>query len=159
MTLKAPRDRILFWCLIAGQAAGSQFLIWTAAPVYHGIRTGAIPGASATQFALALAAVALMQACHWPALRIGRRLDFRRNIVLGHVLVWIGELSLFFSAALATLIVFDRFGEVEWLWWKALALAAVLFAITSYKYQLMSLGETLIKAEGDAPIQPASSPN
>ena len=148
------RDKLLFWFLIAGQAAGSQFLIWTSVPVYHGMRTGAIQAASPTDFAAALAAAALMQACHWPALRIRRCLEFPRNVVLGHILVWIGELSLFFSAALATLIVFDRFGEVEWVWWKVVALAAVLFAITSYKYQLMSLGDALIEGEPDTSISP-----
>ena len=87
-----------------------------------------------------------MQACHWPSIGLRRRIDFRRNVVLGHVLIWIGELSLFFSAALATLIVFDRYGEVEWLWWKVLIMAAILFAVTSYKYQLMSIGEAMIEA-------------
>lgn len=147
--MSTARDRIHFWCLVAGQAAGSQFLIWSAVPVYHGLRTGAIQEASPTQFALALGAAAVMQACHWPALRIGRGLKFPRNAVLGHILVWIGELSLFFSAALATLIVFDRFGEVPWTVWKTLALAAILFAVTSYKYQLMSLGEALIEAPSE----------
>ena len=159
MAMDDARHRFLFWCLVAGQAAGSQFLIWNAAPLYHGIRTGAIHGARGTDLALALAAASLMQACHWPALRLVRRLQFRRNVILGHVLVWIGELSLFFIAALATLIVFDRFGEVEWLWWKALALAAVLFAITSYKYQLMSLGEAMIDAEPDTETQPVRPGN
>ena len=157
--MNVARDRTLFWCLVAGQAAGSQFLIWALAPLYHGIRTGAIQGASGMHFALALAAVAVMQVCHWPALRLRRNVQIRRHVVLGHVLVWIGELSLFFCAALATLIVFDRFGEVEWLWWKALALAAMLFAVTSYKYQLMSLGERMIEAEPDAPIQQAQLEN
>ena len=157
--MNGVRDRLLFWCLVAGQAVGSQFLIWTSVPVYHGIRTGAIQGASPTDFAAALAAAALMQACHWPALRLGRNVQIRRHVVLGHVLVWIGELSLFFCAALATLIVFDRFGEVEWLWWKALALAAMLFAVTSYKYQLMSLGGRMIEAEPDILIQQAQTEN
>ena len=157
--MNPARDRTMFWCLIAGQAAGSQFLIWSSVPVYHGIRTGAIQGASASQFGMALAAVAVMQACHWPALALRRGLQFRRNVALGHVLVWIGELSLFFSAALATLIMFDRFGEVEWIWWKMITLAAVLFAITSYKYQLMSLGEKLIESEEQSSTRPASPPN
>ena len=152
--MNGARDRFLFWCLVAGQAAGSQFLIWTSVPVYHGMRTGSIQAASPMDFAAALAAAALMQACHWPALRMRRRLEFPRNVVLGHTLVWIGELSLFFSAAFATLIVFDRFGEVEWVWWKVVALAAILFAITSYKYQLLSLGEKMIEGEPDESALP-----
>lgn len=59
-----------------------------------------------------------------------------------------------FGAALATLIVFDRFGEGPWPWWKASALAAILFAITSYKYQLMSPGEALIEADADGRNDP-----
>ena len=147
-------DFILFWALVAGQAIGSQFLIWTAVPVYNGLRTGAIEGASATHFALALGAAAFMQACHWPAFYLRRRLRFGSHVVLGHVLIWVGELSLFFIAALATLIVFDRFGEAEFHWWKACALAAVLFAITTYKSQLMSLGEAMLKAEPQASAHP-----
>ena len=145
--------KILFWCCLAAQAAGSQIIIWVGVPIYHRLHSGVNEGASPKEFVLALAAVAVMQVAHWIALPLRQRLRFRRNVVLGHVLVWIGELSLFFIAALATVIVFDRFHELEFAWWKALILAAMLFAVTSYKYQLMSLGTAMIETKPDASDQ------
>ena len=144
--MNSSRDRALFWLLLAGQAVGSQILIWGGIPVYHRLRS--VPeGATFVELAIALAAVVLMQACHWPALALRRRLEFRRNAVLGHVLICIGELSLFFIAALTALIVFDHFGELQWTLWKVLILAATVFSISGYKYQIMSLGQTMIEAE------------
>lgn len=143
--MNAARDRMLFWCLIAGQAVGSQILIWGGIPVYHRLRS-APQGATSEELAIALAAVVLMQACHWPALALRRRLEFRRNAIVGHVLICIGELSLFFIAALTALIVFDHFGELAWTPWKVFILAAMVFSISGYKYQIMSLGEAMIEA-------------
>jgi hypothetical protein len=149
--MNSYRDRVLFWLLIAVQAAGSQTLVWFGLPIYHRLQSAEHRGASPKEFALAIAAVLAMQLAHWPALALRRRLEFRRNVVLGHVLIWIGELSLFFIGALSTLILFDRFAELEFAFWKPFALAMMLFAITSYKYQLMSLGEVLIKAAPGKP--------
>lgn len=157
--MKGPGARILFWCCLAAQAAGSQIIIWVGVPVYHRLHSGVNEGASPKEFALALAATVLMQSAHWIALPLRQRLRFRRNVVLGHVLVWIGELSLFFAAALATVILFDRFGELELVLWKPFALAAILFAVTSYKYQMMSLGTAMIEAEPDASEQTNPSSN
>ena len=42
----------------------------------------------------------------------------RRNVVLGHVLVFIGELSMFFVSALAVVILFDRGTELGFVLWK-----------------------------------------
>jgi hypothetical protein len=104
-------------------------------------------GAYNSELITAVVAVALMQATHWPALSLRRRLQFRPNAFLGHILICIGELSLFFTAALATIILFDRFGELQFSVGKTCVLAAILFSITSYKYQLMSLGDLMIESE------------
>jgi hypothetical protein len=94
-----------------------------------------------------------MQVAHWLALPLKRRLRFRRNVLLGHVLVMIGEFSLFFSAALVTFALFDRFGELKLGPLKLLILAVMLFAVSSYKYLLMSVGEAMNEAEPEAPEQ------
>jgi hypothetical protein len=57
---------------------------------------------------LAIVAVIVMQVAHWIAFRLRPQLRFRRNVLVGHVLVFIGELSLFFIDALAVVILFDR---------------------------------------------------
>jgi uncharacterized membrane protein YwaF len=92
-------------------------------------------------------AVLLMQVGHWLAFRLKPRLQFRRNVLLGHVLVFIAELSLFFANALAVVILFDRMGELEFALWKVIILLAILFAICCYKHQLAALGDLMIESE------------
>jgi len=145
--MNRSRDRILFWFLMAAQMAGSQVLIWVGIPVYQRLHSAGGGGVSPQEIAIGLAATVLMQVAHWLSLPLKRRLRFRRNVLLGHVLGMIGEFSLFFSAALATFTLFDRFGELNLGPLKLFTLAAMLFAVSSYKYQLMSLGEAMIEAE------------
>ena len=147
MTRSSSSARLWFWCFLALEATGSQVLIWTGLPVYRRLRTATNAGATPRELAIALAAVVMMQSAHWIAFRLKSRLQFRRNVVWGHVLICIGELSLFFSAALATLIVFDRLDELVFSFGKLFVIGAILFAVTSYKYQLQSLGERYLAAE------------
>ena len=142
----SSRDRLLFWCLLAVQAAGSQAIIWEGVPIYRRLQSPGGNGATIAEFAVVIAVIVVMQLAHWPALRLKQRLRFRRNPLLGHILVWIGEISLFFTAAISTLIVFDRLTEQGVNIWKALVLAALIFTVGSYKYQILSLGVEMIEA-------------
>ena len=106
-------------------------------------------GAGSKDLALAAVVVIVMQVAHWVAFRVRPRLRFGRNVFLGYVLVFIGELSLFFVSALAVVILFDRGAELDFVFWKVLLLVATLFAICSYKYQLEKLGDSMIEAQPD----------
>jgi len=66
------------------------------------------------------------------------------------VLVFIGELSMFFINALAVVILIDRAAELDFVLWKVLILVALLFAIFSHKYQLSKLGDSIIEGQPDA---------
>lgn len=142
-----PSDRALYWSLLAVQAAASQVIIWGGIPTYQRLHSGGNEGASSKEFVIALVAVIVMQAAHWASLPVGQRLQFGRNVLLGHVLVCVGELSLFFVAALSSLILFDRLGDLEFALWKLFVLVALVFAASSYKYQLMSLGALMIEID------------
>ena len=135
------RDKILFWCLLAAQAVGSQVIIWTGLPVYHRLLSHDTHGAGAREFGIVLAAVVVMQLGYWINRRLQPRLRFHQNVVGGHLLQWLGEISYFFPHALAAVIIFDRLGELKFVPGKLLALAAILFAVFCYKLQLESLGE------------------
>ena len=143
-------NNLLFWCLIAMQAAGSQVILWTGVPVYRRLLSPRTEGASPKEFAVVLAAVVVMQLAYWLDRRLQPRLRFRRNVPLGHVLLWIGEISFLFPNTFAAVIVFDRSEELEFVPWKLLMLAAILFATFCYKHQLATLGEAMIRAEADA---------
>jgi hypothetical protein len=142
------RDRVLFWYLIAIQAVCAQIILWTGLPVYRRLLHGESGSATTGQFALAITTVVLMQAGHWVSLQMKPRLQFPRRVVLGHVLIFVGELSLFFVSALAVVAVFDR-GFTDFAVWKLCILAAMLFSMCSYKYQVTELGKQLIESESE----------
>ena len=107
-------------------------------------------GAGSKDFVLATIVVIVMQVAHWVAFRLRPQLRFQRNVFLGYVLVFIGELSMFFINALAVVILIDRAAELDFALWKVLILVALLFAIFSYKYQLSKLGDSIIEGQPDA---------
>ena len=144
--MNSSRDRLTFWCCIAAEAMGSQIILWKGIPVYRRLLSGGTQG-STGDFVWAIVAVLLMQVGHWLAFRLKPRLQFRRNVLLGHVLLWIAELSLFFANALAVVILIDRFADLQFVLWKVIVLLAILFAICCYKHQLATVGELMIESE------------
>jgi hypothetical protein len=145
--MKAWSNKSLFWCLLAVQFAGLQVILWGGLPIYQRLLTPHSRGASAMDVDIAFVAVIVMQAAHWPAARLRQTLRFQRNVIFGHILNWLGELSIFFTAALCTIIVFNGFGTTPLVLWKLFGLVAVTFAVSSYKYQIMSVGGAMIEAE------------
>ena len=149
---------ILFWCLLAAQGIGSQLLIWTGAPLYNRLRSSVTEDATSKEVMLLFVAVFVMQGAHWLVLPLKKTLTVRRHVLLGHVLICIGELSLFFSAALTSLIVLERFGNWKLEWWRLLLLVTVVFSATSYKYLITLVGAQLIETEPGA-AKDAGSPS
>ena len=147
--MNRTRDRILFWCLLTAEAVGSQSILWRGIPIYRRLLSTSTQGGGTKDFVLAVVAVLLMQVGHWLAFRLKPRLQFRRNVLLGHALVFISELSLFFANALAVVILFDRMGELHLTVWKVIILVAILFAICCYKHQLAAVGDLMIESEFD----------
>ena len=138
------RDHLVFWCLLAVQVVGSYVLIWTWGPTYHRLISTGTMTTSPKQFGVSLVAIGVMQAAYWPAHALKQRLQFRSNVLLGHIMICIGEFSLFFAAAVTTVVLFDHFRESPRIPWKLAVLALTLFAVSCFKYQLMSVGEKLI---------------
>ena len=156
--MNPSRDKTVFWCLLAVQAAGGNIILWKGIPVYRRLLTPGPQGADFGTFALALGAVFFMQVGYWLAFRIQQRLRFQKNVLLGHMLLCLGELSFFFANALAAVILFERLEEVVLVPWKLVVLAAILFAVFCYKHQLETLGERMIEGEPDS-VDQANAPS
>jgi hypothetical protein len=150
--MERSSDHVLFWCLLALQTLGSVVLIWVGLPIYQHLNSAESGGATARVFTIAMVAVAVMQAAYWPAHFLKQRLHFRfpRNALVGHVLICMGEFSLFFMAALVSVALFVQYRGLYHALWKFGVLALGLFAASCYKYQLMSLGEILIATHPSA---------
>jgi hypothetical protein len=153
--MERSRDHVVFWCLLAVQTLGSLVLIWVGLPIYQHLSSAESGGATRNVFTIAIAAVAIMQAAYWPAHALKLRLHFRfpRNALVGHVLICMAEFSLFFMAALVSVALFVQYRGLYHPLWKFGVLALGLFAVSCYKYQLMSLGEMLISAQQGAPAE------
>ncbi|HKF21991.1 MAG TPA: hypothetical protein VKE93_10500 [Candidatus Angelobacter sp.] len=153
--MEGSRDHIVFWCLLAVQAVGSLVLIAVGLPIYQHLNASETGGATPRVFTIALAVVAVMQAAYWPAHALKQRLHFRfhRNALVGHLLICMGEFSLFFMAGLVSVALFVQYRGIYHATWKFVVLALGLFAVSCYKYQLMSLGEILIHTQPNGPAE------
>jgi hypothetical protein len=154
--MNSSRDKILFWCLIAAEAGGSQAILWNGIPIYRRLLSPGTEGAGSKDFVLVTIVVIVMQVAHWAAFRLRPQLRFRRNVFLGHMLVFVGELSLFLSMPWPWSSV-DRGAELDFVLWKILLLVAILFAICTYKYQLGKLGDSIIEGQPDAAAKQTSN--
>ena len=137
--------KLLFWCAIAAQVAGSQIIIWDRRPLYQRLVTGATNVGSAKDCTLGFMAIVVMQLGYWLAYRLQPYLRFRRNVLVGHLLCCIGEVSFLFVAALGTIVLLDRWHELQFVLWKAGMLVGMIFASYCYERQLVGLGERMLK--------------
>jgi hypothetical protein len=62
--MNASRNKILFWCLLAAEAAGSQVILWNGIPIYRRLSAGT-EGAGSTNFVWAAIVIIVMQVAHW----------------------------------------------------------------------------------------------
>lgn len=142
--------KIGFWCLFAVQAAGTAVILWVGLPVYRCLLSDQREVATPDTFGSACIAIVVMQLAYWLAFRIQPTLRFRRNVVLAHVLLWLGELSYFFPHALAAVCLLDRFQELEktsFLPERLVMLASLLFAVYCFKHQLETVAEAMSESE------------
>ena len=152
LLLNRPRNRVLFWCLFVVQVAGVLVILWEGLPVYWRLLSGKNGSATLNDFLVAGSTTVVMQLAYWLAYPLQRGLQFRRSVFVGHVLLWFGELSYFFPHALAALILFDRFKELEELEFvpeRMVVLIAILFAVYCFKHQLETLGDAIIGNESE----------
>jgi hypothetical protein len=84
---------------------------------------------------------------YWYARRLQPRIRFRYQVVLGHVLLCVSEVSFFFVSALATVAAFDHWKRSQFVPWKAMLLVSAIFAFFCYKRQLASVGDALLEIQ------------
>lgn len=91
-----------------------------------------------------------MQLGFWLAFQIQPHLRFRRMVLLGQVFLFVGEASFFFVSALATVVFFERWSEVQFSLWRLILFVAILFAVFCYKTQLEFLGHAMRKPKSQS---------
>jgi len=98
---------------------------------------------------MGFAAIVIMQVGYWFAYCLQSRLRFKRNVIVGHLLCCIGEVSFLFIAALGTVTLLDHWREWQFVFWKAGMLFGIIFAFYCYERQFVGLGEAMLKPIND----------
>lgn len=132
----------LNWLLFAGESTGALMILWNGVPIH----TRLLMGQSAQQagpriFVLGAVAVILIQSAYWIRLRCFPPLRFRRQLVLGHAIQFLGRLSFVFIGGMFSVVFFTRFESLEFSIWKVLFLLVVLFSLFCYTLDLDRLGK------------------
>jgi hypothetical protein len=101
-------------------------------------------------FALAVLGIVIMQLGYWISRDLQSQMQFGHRVILGHVLLCVAEVSIFFISALATVAVFDHWRRSQFVLWKFMFLATAIFAFFCYKRQLASLGDAMLEPHADS---------
>jgi hypothetical protein len=141
-------NRGAYLVLLALQVAGAIVILWHGVPIYRSLLPGkTYQPLDPTATAWAIAGVLLLQIPYWvstlkvfPSLPASRqthpRQVFAGRFFLGHVVLFLARLSFVFASSLFVVIVLGRAADIVFVWWRALILASVLFAMFCFTLEL-----------------------
>jgi hypothetical protein len=135
----------LYWLLLAIQAVGAVIIFWLGVPLYRSFLPGRdISPVDIELIAGALAGVVLLQAPYWiVTLKVWPHVQIPHNVYAAHVALFLARLNFILASSLFVVIVFARRAEIEFVWWRALTLVAVLFAVFCFSLELERLGQRM----------------
>ncbi len=134
--------RALSWLLLTAETMGALIILWNGVPIHQRLLMGSTANQAGPRvFVLGTVAVVLIQSAYWIRLRCLPQMRFKRQLVLGHTIQFLGRLSFVFIGGMFSVVLFTRFEELEFSPWKALLLMAVLFSLFCYTLDLDRLGK------------------
>ncbi len=140
----------LSWLLFIAESIGALMILWNGVPIHQRLLIGqTAQQADPRVFVLGAVAVILIQSAYWIRLRCFPPPRFKRQLVLGHAIQFLGRLSFVFIGGMFSVVFFTRFEELEFSIWKALFLLAVLFSLFCYTLDLDRLAKAFWEAQTD----------
>jgi len=133
-----------YFALVAVQAAGFGLVVVNGAPIYRQMAIDfskhkplpGIPWWGAT-------AVVLMQGAYWLRVWLKPALPQSGNVVLGHVIAFVGRLSFILASSTFSLMFLVRFEELSLSLNRLLLLLGLLFSVFCFTQELEQLGRAL----------------
>jgi len=142
----------LNWLLFTAESTGALMILWNGVPIHQRLLMGhTAQQADPRIFVLGAVAVILIQSAYWIRLRCFPPFRFKRRLVLGHAIQFLGRLSFVFIGGMFSVVFFTRFEELEFSIWKVLFLLVVLFSLFCYTLDL----DRLAKAFSETMAEPA----
>src|SRR6266699_1835711 len=123
----------LNWLLFATESLGALIILWQGVPIYRRLLMGVTnEQAGANVFLWGSIGVAVIQASYWIRLRCFPPPRFKRQLVLGHAIQFLGRLSFVFIGGMFGVVFFTRFDELQFSVGTVSVLLAVLFSMFCY---------------------------
>ncbi len=142
----------LSWVFFTAESTGALMILWNGVPIHQRLLMGhSAQEADPRVFILGAVAVILIQSAYWIRLRCCPPLRFKRRLVLGHAIQFLGRLSFVFIGGMFSVVFFTRFEDLEFSIWKILFLLVVLFSLFCYTLDL----DRLAKAFSEPAPEPA----
>jgi hypothetical protein len=135
-----------YWLLLALQVVGAGIIVSEGVPMYRSFLPGRdIAPVDADLLAVVLFAVLLLQVPYWIAtLKLFPQAAIPKSLLGGHFAFFVARLNFILASSLFVVIVFVRRADIEFIWWRALTLFAVLFAIFCFSLELERLGRRMM---------------
>jgi hypothetical protein len=139
----------LYPFLLASEIAGAVTILWHGLPIYRSLLEQTfVENAEATAVGSAIAGIVLIQAPYWlSTFRVFPSLAVSPHIFAGHALAFIARLNFVFASGLFASLVYARGPEIEFVPWRAILLAAVLFSIFCFSLELERLAKLFLETD------------
>jgi hypothetical protein len=147
-----PREQSPPWIypwLLAIEAAGAIIVLWHGVPIYRSLlQRTFVETADGAVVDWAIAGIVLIQAPYWlSTFKVFPSVAVPSHIFAGHALAFLSRLNFVFVSGLFASLVYTRGPEIEFVPWRALILAAVLFSMFCFSLELERLAKLFL--EGD----------
>jgi hypothetical protein len=151
MTLLPEKHSLarLYPVLLAIEAAGAVTILWHGLPIYRSLLEQTfVERVEGTVIGWAIAGIVLIQAPYWlSTFKIFPSLAVSAHIFAGHALAFVARLNFVFASGLFASLVYARGPEIEFVPWRAILLAAVLFSIFCFSLELERLAKLFLKMD------------
>jgi len=148
MTLSRERQSParLYPFLLAIEVAGAVTILWHGVPIYRSLLEKTfVEHVDGTVVAWAITGIVLIQATYWlSTFKVFPSLAVSPHIFAGHAIAFLSRLNFVFVSGLFASLVYARGPEIEFVAWRAIMLAAVLFSMFCFSLELERLAKLFL---------------
>jgi len=139
----------LYPFLLASEVAGAVAILWHGVPIYRSLLEKTfIDPVDGTVVGWAISGIVLIQAPYWlSTFKVFPLLKVARHIFAGHALAFLARLNFVFVSGLFASLVYARGPDIEFVAWRAIMLAAVLFSMFCFSLELERLAKLFLEAD------------
>lgn len=137
----------LYPFLLAIEMAGAVTILWHGVPIYRSLLEKTfVEHVDGSVVAWAIAGIVLIQAAYWlSTFKVFPSLAVSPHVFAGHAIAFIARLNFVFVSGLFATLVYARGPEIEFVAWRALMLAAVLFSMFCFSLELERLAKLFLE--------------